>query len=107
MLAQVLEGASKSGFWSDGDDDALKAIALFLQGIDKTCSSECTLNQSQVSALLTLVMLYTLSAVSWPSYGVSGLAADVADMLMETEVLQPCSNLMRVLTQSMVLRGVA
>lgn len=103
----MLEGASKSGFWSDADDDALKAVVLFLQGLDKTCSSECTLNHSQVSALLTLVLLYTLPAVSWPSHDIFGLAADAASMLVEATVLQTCSDFMRVLTHCMVLRAMA
>ena len=107
MLAQVLEGASKSGFWSDADDDALKAVALFLQGIDKTCSNECTLNRSQVSTLLTLVLVFALSSSIMAFAQYSGLAADAANMLMEATVLQPCSNLMRILSHCMVLRGVA
>ena len=100
MLAQVLEGASKSGFWSDADDDALKAVALFLQGIDKTCSSECTLNQSQVGALpmssclqvaYDAIAVYPVSSIMASAQSF-GLAADEAGMLMGAMVLQSHSN---------------
>ncbi len=47
---QVLESASRTSLWSDADDDPLEAVAMFLKGIDETCSSECTLSQHQVCA---------------------------------------------------------
>ncbi len=55
-LVQVLESASRTSLWSDADDDPLEAVAMFLKGIDETCSSECTLSQHQVCATYFLAL---------------------------------------------------
>ena len=59
-MAQVLETATGKGFLSDADDDALEAVTRFLQGIEGTCSDECSLDKSQVKELQNLASLSML-----------------------------------------------
>lgn len=43
-LEQVLESVKGKGFLSDSDAHGLQAASLFTQGIDATCSDECSLD---------------------------------------------------------------
>ena len=49
----MLETVGGSSFFSDADADALEAIARFVQGIEGTCSDECSLDKQQVGQYLT------------------------------------------------------
>jgi hypothetical protein len=46
----VLESVKGKAFLSEADTDGLEAIARFVQGIEATCSDECSLDPLLVRA---------------------------------------------------------
>jgi hypothetical protein len=62
-VLQVLETVGGSSFFSDADTDALEAVARFVQGIESTCSDECSLDKLQVGPTSTCSKISCAAAV--------------------------------------------